>query len=93
MAKFNCQHCEKTFDNVSNLNRHVNTVHNKQVWKCDKCLFEFARKDNLQAHQKRTGGQCGGGTNNKRKLITEGQQQVNNVNKKVCLKCSFDYFR
>ena len=82
MTKFMCEQCDKWFGERRSLKRHVESVHNKQEIKCDKCLREFARNDNLLKHQR--SGKCGGG-GVKRKLVEEEGGQQGKVGKKVCL--------
>ncbi len=53
-----CPQCEMDFVYNKNLSRHVNNVHSKQEWECDKCGSNFKRKDNLHAHIRK--GACKG---------------------------------
>jgi len=81
--KFMCEQCDKWFGERKSLKRHVESVHNKQEIKCDKCLMVFARNDNLLKHQR--SGKCSGGGGIKRKLVEEEGGQQGKVGKKVCL--------
>lgn len=48
--EFACEYCEKTFATLSNKNRHVETIHNRQILKCPSCIKTYSRSDTLQEH-------------------------------------------
>ena len=83
MTKFMCEFCEKWFGERRSLRRHWDSVHNKQEIKCDKCLREFARNDNLMKHQR--SGNCGGGGGGVKRKLVEEEGGQGKVGKKVCL--------
>ena len=45
-----CQHCEREFNNVSILERHLTTHHSAKYHKCSFCENEFRRKWSLDIH-------------------------------------------
>ena len=45
-----CSFCEKGFNFMSSLRRHVKTDHEEATIKCDRCSFETKRKDVLKKH-------------------------------------------
>ena len=48
-----CGVCNRMFSAQSTLNRHMSTVHSKQLCACSVCGVEFSRKDTLQRHFRR----------------------------------------
>jgi len=51
-GEFCCHICAEFFDNESDLQKHLTTVHGQlsQKVQCPKCNRAFSRKDNLKAH-------------------------------------------
>lgn len=53
VGKLSCDYCEKSFDQRSNLNKHINVVHFKlRPWKCPdvQCGKDFAQRCVMQNH-------------------------------------------
>jgi predicted RNA-binding Zn-ribbon protein involved in translation (DUF1610 family) len=53
--KFVCPHCEKGFMYPNNLERHVESVHNKVRFACANCHKTYARRDGRLRHLNETG--------------------------------------
>jgi C2H2-type zinc finger len=56
--RFNCDQCQKSFSDKSNLLRHKKSVHNvvivkKKFFKCRFCDASFSRTDNRSQHEKK----------------------------------------
>jgi len=50
-AKFKCELCHYEAPSNSDLNTHINFIHNEYVdYKCDRCDYKAARPSNLQHH-------------------------------------------
>jgi hypothetical protein len=49
-AALACRHCDRRFDNRSNLTRHGNAVHRKIKFRCPSCGRDFSRSDPLKRH-------------------------------------------
>jgi len=51
-GKFHCHLCAEFFDNGSDLQKHMTSVHGQvsQKAQCPKCDRAYSRKDNLEAH-------------------------------------------
>ena len=47
-----CQHCERTFEDSTKLERHIDTSHNTKYYSCHHCNEGFRRKFTLQNHMK-----------------------------------------
>ena len=47
---YRCDKCPSTFKDPSNLKRHVENIHEKQVFRCLHCDFEDNRKKRLEDH-------------------------------------------
>ena len=47
---YSCSFCEKGFNFMSSLRRHVKTDHEEATIKCDLCSYETKRKDVLKIH-------------------------------------------
>ena len=47
-----CTICNKRFKTNRTLCRHKRAVHSSQIFNCDHCTKQFARKDSLAAHVK-----------------------------------------
>ena len=45
-----CDHCEKTFENMRSLQRHVTEQHRGEKITCNLCSEEFSRKEKLKRH-------------------------------------------
>jgi uncharacterized Zn-finger protein len=56
IPKHICVSCGRGFGKNSDLTRHTQKVHAKQVPTCTVCDRHYSRRDNLQAHMTRTHG-------------------------------------
>ena len=50
-GKFHCGQCDNEFTSLSNLNKHVQTIHNDVKFKCDLCDKEFKQKNDCKNHR------------------------------------------
>ena len=51
LKPYKCDHCQKSFMTTSNLNNHIEVVHEGcKKYKCDKCEKVFGRSNSLQIH-------------------------------------------
>ena len=48
---FKCESCDHTSGNKQNLDRHRNSVHEKNIFSCTKCNRGFTRKDERNKHE------------------------------------------
>ena len=46
-----CYQCSKKFSSVSDLQRHIDTVHYEESYDCEICGVKFSRSDNLARHK------------------------------------------
>jgi hypothetical protein len=50
-GRWKCPDCEKLFGEMSNLQRHISTVHKKiKAYKCDECETSFGKMSHLRTH-------------------------------------------
>ena len=49
---YECHKCKSVFKDKNTLIRHLESVHEKVVFKCDLCFETFKRKDTLHIHMK-----------------------------------------
>ena len=50
---FHCLKCEKVFDEMVNVSKHIYKIHREKKFKCDKCSKMFAFKSKLKIHVKK----------------------------------------
>ena len=51
---FQCKYCEKLFSQISNLNVHIESIHDKKKHKCPICGYAFTEQGNMKKHIKKT---------------------------------------
>ena len=50
IKKFECQICEKYFENEQSLKTHIESVHEGIKFQCEICGKEYSDKSNLKRH-------------------------------------------
>ena len=48
-----CTKCDKQYSSKLVLRRHIETIHNKKLFSCDKCPVQLKSYTNFKVHQKR----------------------------------------
>ena len=81
--KIKCSHCEYSTNRKSDLNRHVESRHNKSNFACSICNKSFNRKDNLKmhikTHEEKTIQYGGGGEKQKEDNDARSSNENNSV--------------